>query len=1269
MRSRHLLALLLALAAASAAPTAQTTVRDSVLMTRKVYSWYRTEGGGVQCGAYLYATWPDVLLDLGLPGGHSRYSRVAVGGTSAHYVPYGGPATNDPSINLIVPEGFLAYDPNLGSHAAGPSDDGTCARFLALAQSATYNGPMSGLNGGPFQLTDWYAVFTVPSGTPVALFEWDQRRGLDVEFDGSFESRQSHEADATAPGGRRAADDAPWDCGAGHSGTGARPSHTYEDAGTYTVALTVTDDDGERSTHRETIPVRGGVLSVEVWTERTPLATGDTLSLVATVTNTGDEALYSIVADRVFVFDPDYPGIANVYGNYFIAPTLTALETGKVTQGSLEVGASFEVRQRYRVAASGTVRLAGTTPFVPTLTVLASTLSNVRAETSSGEAATVADACDDGGCANETTVKADGPELVRRLEVEPAEIHARDTLTVRLVVRNSGTTDLIDVVPGEVPFAQDVDFSPYDEARSTAPSLAVVGDGFEPASVASLAKGESATFTARLRITRPALWSNPDGGDFEPIASTVTLRPGGGAQAMHEGNAVVAGYDCDGDPCDVDVRVLPRDLRLVLAASLASGPVEDGGAVLAGLTYAPEAERAAFYSWAEGGNSGACVSGCVRLDVEVTDGDEPAVDETVRLRVPEVAASETVTARPHGNWLVAPTTQTGGEPAVDDGTWLDVTTDADGKAHAFYFTPGVTESVEVELLARVESDDPDVGDDVEETLAIRIEPNEPVQVAFDADPVTVAYLRTLASVIQTAGTANSVSDYCENGVKWIRANAPLIGDGALDGGGSLRRNSTLYLSNLGVNVACGFLVKKLSTAIRGAGPDLNEFTLADLYASSRRGTFADLFGDIDGGSGVVKKFAQSHLFLYVLYEADLGGRLLGVALPSPEEPPVFASFQGDFFDTALNNLASVMSAAPAGASYQIAVDFAEISALDASADLTQADALLGSTMRFTPTGGGGAEQTFRDRSRYLYLPDVFLDTEPDPLTWIQEAVTTIGGGIPAAVGEATVSAFDGISETLTGAVVQLGEGIESEINQILAVTAAPGRLADGASETVTLTFAAPTLYAYPEGAPIRVLAQGAAGTPTAPIPMPTFRPAERVRLEWMPGVAVASTFDVEIASDSAFATVVYRVTGTDSLAVEVTDAQVARDQVLYWHVRATNAVGAGPWSAWLPILVNDQPTAGEGRPEAAPASVALGAPFPNPTGHTATVSVELPEAGLVRLGVFDALGRRLAVAFDGSLPAGRHTIPLDAASLPAGVYVIRLEAGGEARAQRLTIVR
>lgn len=93
----------------------------------------------------------------------------------------------------------------------------------------------------------------------------------------------------------------------------------------------------------------------------------------------------------------------------------------------------------------------------------------------------------------------------------------------------------------------------------------------------------------------------------------------------------------------------------------------------------------------------------------------------------------------------------------------------------------------------------------------------------------------------------------------------------------------------------------------------------------------------------------------------------------------------------------------------------------------------------------------------------------------------------------------------------------------------------------------------------------------------------------------------------------------------------------------------------------------------APVAAAEGAAglnaYPNPARAEATVSFSLPEAGPVRVRVFDAVGRQVAVLHDGVLGAGAHTRMLDGAGLAGGIYVVRLEAGGLTTTRTLTVLR
>jgi hypothetical protein len=90
---------------------------------------------------------------------------------------------------------------------------------------------------------------------------------------------------------------------------------------------------------------------------------------------------------------------------------------------------------------------------------------------------------------------------------------------------------------------------------------------------------------------------------------------------------------------------------------------------------------------------------------------------------------------------------------------------------------------------------------------------------------------------------------------------------------------------------------------------------------------------------------------------------------------------------------------------------------------------------------------------------------------------------------------------------------------------------------------------------------------------------------------------------------------------------------------------------------------------ALPAEVALRAVYPNPLAGRARIPYELPVAATVRLTVYDALGRQVAVLADGPAEAGFHEASLDAARLAPGVYHVRLAVDAYVGAARFTVVR
>ena len=89
-----------------------------------------------------------------------------------------------------------------------------------------------------------------------------------------------------------------------------------------------------------------------------------------------------------------------------------------------------------------------------------------------------------------------------------------------------------------------------------------------------------------------------------------------------------------------------------------------------------------------------------------------------------------------------------------------------------------------------------------------------------------------------------------------------------------------------------------------------------------------------------------------------------------------------------------------------------------------------------------------------------------------------------------------------------------------------------------------------------------------------------------------------------------------------------------------------------------------------PTSFSLEQNYPNPFNPTTTISFSVPEEAVIRISVFDAIGRRVSVLTDRSYAPGSHELVWDAGAFASGVYFYRMEAGGKLlKTQKMTLVK
>ncbi len=88
-----------------------------------------------------------------------------------------------------------------------------------------------------------------------------------------------------------------------------------------------------------------------------------------------------------------------------------------------------------------------------------------------------------------------------------------------------------------------------------------------------------------------------------------------------------------------------------------------------------------------------------------------------------------------------------------------------------------------------------------------------------------------------------------------------------------------------------------------------------------------------------------------------------------------------------------------------------------------------------------------------------------------------------------------------------------------------------------------------------------------------------------------------------------------------------------------------------------------------PSGYGLGQNYPNPFNPTTNISYTVPEAGLVKLFVFNALGEKVSTLVNNVVTPGTHTATWSAGNNPSGVYFYRIEAGSFTQTRKLLLIK
>jgi photosystem II stability/assembly factor-like uncharacterized protein len=111
--------------------------------------------------------------------------------------------------------------------------------------------------------------------------------------------------------------------------------------------------------------------------------------------------------------------------------------------------------------------------------------------------------------------------------------------------------------------------------------------------------------------------------------------------------------------------------------------------------------------------------------------------------------------------------------------------------------------------------------------------------------------------------------------------------------------------------------------------------------------------------------------------------------------------------------------------------------------------------------------------------------------------------------------------------------------------------------------------------------------------------------------------------------------------------------------------GAGVWRRPLSEMI----TAVELSSGHIPVAFELQQNYPNPFNPSTTIKYELPKSSVVRLSVYDILGREVSVLVDEAKQPGTHAVQFDGNRLASGMYFYRIQAGSFVETRKLLLLR
>ncbi|MCU0372630.1 MAG: T9SS type A sorting domain-containing protein [Ignavibacteria bacterium] len=174
-------------------------------------------------------------------------------------------------------------------------------------------------------------------------------------------------------------------------------------------------------------------------------------------------------------------------------------------------------------------------------------------------------------------------------------------------------------------------------------------------------------------------------------------------------------------------------------------------------------------------------------------------------------------------------------------------------------------------------------------------------------------------------------------------------------------------------------------------------------------------------------------------------------------------------------------------------------------------------------------------------------------------------------------------------------------------------------------------------------------------------------LKWRKTDTTISQYHAQVSLNTGFTNLVLDSAGIIKDSLAIPPGRLDYNTLYFWRVRALNFNGWGPYSAkWIfrTIVSGLEFISSE-----IPAEFKLYQNYPNPFNPSTKVKFDVPALYVVKLVVYNLLGRIVAELVNGKLNPGTYEVEWNAGDNPSGVYFYRLSTGTYTETKRLLFVK